>query len=462
MAKKKITLEDDVLNMLEDLKQLAKDKGIKVTISEDSSKTIITLEKKDKSELRKDRKGRLLQNGESQRLDGRYVYQYTDDNGRRCSFYAKDLPELREKEKQLIIDKHDGIQSGKADKITVDMLFEEFIESKKKKKNKKENLKETTLTNYRYHYEKYAKDKIGGMKLANVKTSTIEGLYDDLLDNTLSFGTLQILDGILKQMFDKPVRDDIIRKNPTFGLMASMRNKHDTKSEKRFALTVEEQEAFVNFAKTDERFRLYMPLFSFMLGTGCRVGEATGLTWDDIDFKAGMVHINHTLSYRTLSDHKARFVINDPKTAAGNRDIPMLDGVRKALIKQKENQLMYGGCDMVIDGYSNFVFTSVNNTPIKKDNLDKAIISLLKRYTEYETKLAKEENRQPVLIRHFSAHNIRHTFATNYCQCETNVNTIQKIMGHSDIAITMNVYAECTKDAKKTSFDNMEGKFKIG
>ena len=124
MAKKKITLEDDILNMLEDLKQLAKDKGIKVTLSEDSSKTIITLEKKDKSELRKDRKGRPLQNGESQRLDGRYVYQYTDDNGRRCSFYAKDLPELREKEAQLAQDKHDGIDTYRAGTVTVDDYFE--------------------------------------------------------------------------------------------------------------------------------------------------------------------------------------------------------------------------------------------------------------------------------------------------------------------------------------------------
>lgn len=97
------------------------------------------------ADKRKDNKGRNLLKGESQRKDGRYVYQYTDANGKRKSFYAWDLPELRELEKQLIIDVHDGIENGKAQKMTVDMLFDRYMETKK-------GLRETTLSTYLFNY----------------------------------------------------------------------------------------------------------------------------------------------------------------------------------------------------------------------------------------------------------------------------------------------------------------------
>lgn len=71
------------------------------------------------------------------------------------------------------------------------------------------------------------------------------------------------------------------------------------------------------------------------------------------------------------------------------------------------------------------------------------------------------EGREPTLIRHFSAHNLRHTFCTRYCEVESNIKAIQEIMGHADIETTMNIYAEATKEVKKQSFANLEGKIKI-
>ena len=82
-------------------------------------------------------------------------------------------------------------------------------------------------------------------------------------------------------------------------------------------------------------------------------------------------------------------------------------------------------------------------------------------YIEDETVLADQEGRDPVLIRHFSAHNLRHTFCTRFCENERNIKVIQEIMGHADIETTMNIYAEATKEKKKESFSNLEGKIKI-
>lgn len=75
--------------------------------------------------------------------------------------------------------------------------------------------------------------------------------------------------------------------------------------------------------------------------------------------------------------------------------------------------------------------------------------------------LAEKEEREAILIPPFSCHNLRHTFCTQYCENETNLKVIQEIMGHKDIATTMEIYAEATKDAKVKSFKNLEWKMKI-
>lgn len=82
-------------------------------------------------------------------------------------------------------------------------------------------------------------------------------------------------------------------------------------------------------------------------------------------------------------------------------------------------------------------------------------------YNNREKVKAKKEQRKPILIGHFSIHNLRHTFCTRFCENETNIKIIQEIMWHSDISTTMNIYAEATESKKKESFDNLEGKIKI-
>lgn len=82
-------------------------------------------------------------------------------------------------------------------------------------------------------------------------------------------------------------------------------------------------------------------------------------------------------------------------------------------------------------------------------------------YNTEEAALAKKENRAAELLPHFSAHNLRHTFCTRFCENETNLKIIQEIMGHADISTTMNIYNEATKEKKMESFASLEGKIKI-
>ena len=89
------------------------------------------------------------------------------------------------------------------------------------------------------------------------------------------------------------------------------------------------------------------------------------------------------------------------------------------------------------------------------------ILLIIPAYNEEEKKQAKKEKREPILIPHFSVHNLRHTFCTRFCENETNIKVIQEIMGHSDISTTMNIYAEATESKKQDSFKNLVGKMKI-
>ena len=150
-----------------------------------------------------------------------------------------------------------------------------------------------------------------------------------------------------------------------------------------------------------------------------------------------------------------------PKTSAGVRIVPMLSEVKAALQAEWETQKIVGFNESVVDGYTGFIFQNRYGDPLSPHSVNRAIDRICAAYIEDETVLADQEGRNPVLIRHFSAHNLRHTFCTRFCENERNIKVIQEIMGHADIETTMNIYAEATKEKKKESFSNLEGKIKI-
>ena len=313
-----------------------------------------------------------------------------------------------------------------------------------------------------YLYDKYAKDVIGDIKIANVKYSTLKALYDVLLNTKLSYGTLKILHNALHSAFELAVADDVLLKNPANNLLKEMRNSHNTKTEKRVAMNQQEQDAFLKYARESVVYSNYVPLFIILLGTGMRAGECFALTWRDIDFDNECIYVNKTLTYKMRESGKAEFHIAKTKTQAGTRTIPMLKAVKSAFLEEKKKQFINGKCETIVDGYSDFVFSNSRNHVHKPNTINRVIDNIIKGHNEKEEKLAVKEKREPFLIRHFSVHNFRHTFATNYCQHETNLKTIQEIMGHSNISITMNVYAEATEEKKTESFKNLDDKIKLG
>lgn len=408
------------------------------------------------SKARKDSKGRTFRKGESRRKsDGMYVYTYTDPMGKRRYVYSSDLMKLREKEEKLKRDQLDGLDFYVGGKATVNFLFDRYIKTKR-------DLRQSTRSNYIYTYDHYVRDGFGKKLITEVKYSEVLYFYQVLMEEKgLSISTIESIQTVLYPAFELAVRDDIIRKNPCAKVVAEVKRNSEVKSVKRRALTKEQQKAFVDFLGEPEQL-IWKPIFTVLLGTGCRVGEIVGLRWDDVDMDKRIVHINHTISYIARRDggNKSGYVATPPKTEMGNRSIPMLESVYNALLEEEENQkALERRCMQEVDGYKNFIFCNRYNNIVNPSSLNDVLKRIVSDYNYREEIASKKERRKALMLPYFSCHYLRHTFCTRLCESGTNIKAIQAIMGHADIETTMNIYADVTEDMMERAISDLSDKF---
>ena len=409
------------------------------------------------AKVRKDLRGRSLRKGEVQRSsDKRYMYTYTDPMGRRKFIYANDLAELREKEAKLMKDQLDGLDLYVAGKASVNDTFDRYMSTKY-------NLRESTKSSYLYTYDHYVRDTFGKKRIADIKYSDVLQFYYYLLNEVkIALGTLDTVHCLLHPTFQLAVRDEIIRNNPTDGVMKEISRESSKNRGIRHALTVEQQRAFMEYIANHPIYYHWWPMFTVLLGTGCRIGEALGLRWQDLDYDKRTININHSLSYyQKPESNKSVLRISKAKTEAGIRTIPMLDIVKDAFEMLYEEQLENGFNESEIDGMSGFIFCNRFGTVPNPQTVNHTIKRIANSYNADEVVRAKKERRNPIILPNFSCHHLRHTFCTRLCENETNLKVIQSIMGHRNIETTMDIYAEATEEKKQESFENLAAKLDI-
>lgn len=401
---------------------------------------------------RKDGKGRVLRKGEHYRkTDGRYSYIYTDPLGKQRTIYAHSLVTLRQKEEALVRDQMDGLDVYVAGTADVNFLFDRYISTKSE-------LRSTTRANYLYIWNHFIRDTFGKKKIKDIKYSDVLYFYTDLLQNQkLQINTLENINTVLRPSFQLAVRDDIIRKNPVDGAYAEVKKRNGGSRKTRRALTVEQQRAFMEYVAENPFFYHWYPFFVFLLGTGCRIGEAIGIRWDDIDMEKRLISINHSLTYycREEDSFKAEFRVSEPKTEAGIREIPMMKPVYDVLKEEWSRQSEEGFCVENVDGITNFVFTNRFGGPHNPAAVNRAIKRIVDAHNSEELVNAKKEKREPIIIPKFSCHIFRHTFASRFCENETNIKVIQEVMGHADVSTTMNIYAEVNNEVTRESLEKL-------
>lgn len=401
------------------------------------------------AERRKDSKGRVLKENELQRKDGTYQYRWRTSDHKRHSIYAPTLEELREKEQAVLKDKSDGIRTD-AQKVTLNDVYDLWVQLKK-------GLKDNTFQNYKYMYEQFVRDDLGQHKITTLKRSDIRRFYNYLIDERcLKVATVDNVHTVLHQVLDIAVEDCYLRNNISDNALKELKQARNLFTEKRKALTIQEQEIFLDFLKKSNMYRHWYPIFALMVGTGLRVGEAVGLRWNDVDFDNNTISVNHTLIYYNHAKGGCYFGINTPKTRAGERTIPMIESVREAILQEKEYQREAGiKCTARVDGFTDFIFVNRFGNTQHQGTLNKALRRIVRDCNQEILDKAKDKD-NVILLPNFSCHTLRHTFTTRLCESGINIKVIQSVLGHSDVSTTLDIYADVTKDLKKAEMQTFD------
>lgn len=371
------------------------------------------------SEKRKDNKGRILRTGESQRKDLIYQYRYTDIRGKRQTVYSSDLKELREKEKEIQKQLDEGIDYA-AGKATVIALVERYI-------SLKQGVRYNTKVGYNFVLNLIKKEDFGYRQIRDIRVSDAQKWIMKLHEDGKGYSTITSVRGVVKPAFQMAYNEDIIRRNPfDFKLVDVVPND----SQKRIAMTEEQQTLWMEFIREDKTYSKYYDEFVVLLGTGMRVSEFCGLTKGDLDFGNRRIRVDHQL----VRERGGKYYVEKTKTECGCRFIPMTEEVYQGLknILAHRKQLK---TEMIVDGYSGFIMLDKNGNPKVALHIENEMRWAMKKY-----KKLHPDSPLP----HITPHVFRHTFCTNYANDGMDIKNLQYLMGHSDAGVTLNVYTHAS------------------
>ena len=338
---------------------------------------------------------------------------------------------LREMEKQLGCDLAD-LANPFGQNMTVMELVERCLETKTV-------VKPNTQTYYNYVRNLLKKEAFSGKKLVDVRITDAKFFLIKLQrKDGRSYSTVHTVRGVLRPAFQMAVDDDIIRKNPfDFQLATVVVNDSHT----REAVTRKQMRDFLKFIHDDNCCCKYYEVIYILFHTGMRISEFCGLTIADLDMKNRIIDINSQLQ-RT---GRMEYHLESPKTRAGIRKIPMTEDVFRcfqAILEDREKPEV----EKMIGGKSGFLFVDKDGMPEVAMHWEHRFKHAVNRYNAiYRVQMPK-----------ITPHVCRHTYCSNMAHSGMNPKTLQYLMGHSDIGVTMNTYTHTSFDDAKQEVERMQ------
>lgn len=358
-----------------------------------------------------------LRPGMREKENGSIEYRFVID-GKRYSVCAKSVREVLQKEQE----KRQEIATNtyrNNSTITMGEYYEEWIE------HKKAVLKAGSIVRYKSVWKNHiAGKRIEKRAVCKVERRELMQLQNEIAEYSPSNANNAIR--IISIMMNDAVRDEIIQRSPA-QLIKDVKIQKEKASESiHRALTEEEQRLFMQYAKGQWLYEM----MALMLMTGMRCGEAAALRRSDVDQKAQVLHIR-----RTLARSEDGPIENEPKSSAGVRDIPLTTAALK-IIRQ---QIAKGMTD--VEGH---LFVCPDGHVVTNHRF---IGSLDRIFYEME----KDGHG----IERFTTHAFRDTFATRYIEQGGSMKTLQTILGHSKLSMTMDLYAHVLPDTKKNEMERI-------
>ena len=230
----------------------------------------------------------------------------------------------------------------------------------------------------------------------------------------------------------------MLRKNPfQFELVSVIVNDSVT----RDAITHDEKRKFLEFIRNDKHFCKYYDGIYILFYTGMRISEFVGLTIKDIDLKEKTINIDHQLQ-RTS---QMQYIIEPPKTEAGNRVIPMQEEVceyfRRIIQNRRKPKV-----EPMVGGKVGFLYLDKNEMPMVALHWEKYFQHIVEKYNKvYKVQMPK-----------ITPHVCRHTYCSHCASSGMNPKHLQYLMGHSDISVTLNTYTHVDFDNVKKEVQSLE------
>ena len=349
-----------------------------------------------------------------------------DENGKsiRKQFYGKTQKEVKEKLEEFKKQMNLGTLPSD-DKLTLEQWYYTWLFDYRIK-----DLKPKSFEKYEGIYRNYIKDtSLGRIKLKDLRATHLQQHFNKLLDvENKPVSTIKGLNTRLKPCLAEAEKQGYIQKN--YCKMVTLPKDNTTKEIK--VLTPDNQRSFISAIKGHE----LEVLFLMALSTGLRLGEILGLKWSDIDFNTGTLTVNRTLQRVTEisrdGKRESKVIEQLPKTKNSIRSIPIpkniLSRVKDHRLEQNKSRLKLG------EAYCNndYIFCNGAGYPIDDKRPARNLKSIL-------TKL----NIEPIKF-----HGLRHTYATRLFEANVPPKTVQVLMGHYDISITLDIYTHVMEDTK--------------
>lgn len=416
------------------------------------------------AEKRRDKKGRVLRKGESQRADGRYMYRYMDCCGEYQTVYSWRLvdtdphPKGKKHEDALRV-KEEEIEENNRDlisNISGSMILNELFEHYVKMQTKRKKIKKRTSENYTGVWNKNMLElPMANMPIGKIRKTHILDTYQEMQANGVGNGSIILIHKVLNAMFNYAESEDMVRRNYVKGCTKEL----GIYTNKRDALTIKQQEEFLEFVKNSPELSWYHNMFVFFLETGCRCGEGIGLTWSDVDLNKRFIKIDHQLIYEVDEDDVRRFQIADPKTIKSIRRIPLSLRALQALKMQKKQMQKAGLLENhTVDGYDSFIFLRDGGQLLNAARLDMLIHRIVYECNAVKIADAIKEETEPELLPNISAHILRHTACTRMAEQGMDQRTLQEIMGHQNLALTMRVYNHVDDKRMRDKMDRIDAR----
>lgn len=383
--------------------------------------------------------------------NGRWLLTITvgrDSNGKtkRKSFTGKTQQEARDKKNEFIAAQKTGTYIEPKN-LTIAQWLTTWMELYKRGK-----IADSSYNTLESCVRVHIIPTIGHVKLQKLKTETIQKMYNEKFNEGagLKENTIKNINSALREGLEKAVMEDYIIKNPAKGCVLPK----DRVISKENVLY---EQDLIKIIKALDLKNTYDVLVLLTLSTGIRKGEAIALTWNDIDFDEKCLSINKAVSkvlIRSNSEDKTKDVnrskyeniVKVPKTRSSIRKIPINENVIHVLKSHKKRIEQMITDEGIKEYTANLVFPSEKGTFLDPHNITR-------KWNLIQKKAGINERK--------TFHGLRHSYATFLLLKNTDIKTIQELLGHSSISTTLDVYSHTSAASKKSAASKLNYLFEI-